>query len=164
MALHSHRNTGRAMKATTAIIAGGLVAGAADITYACVHYNLVYGTPPERIFQSVAAGLIGKDVATAGAWGTAALGLGAHMAIALIMAAAFVGVSMFVPLVRKLWSITGPLYGLGLMFLMNFIIVPMSAVGGPAQLPQGELLYGAIFAHTILVGLPIAWFAARVTR
>jgi len=152
------------MKAITAIIAGGLVAGAADITYACVHYNLVYGTPPERIFQSVAAGLIGKDAANAGAWGTAALGLGAHMVIALIMAAAFFLVSMAVPLIRKLWSITGPLYGLSLMFLMNFVVVPMSAAGGPAQLPQGEFLYGAIFAHTILVGLPIAWFAARLKR
>lgn len=152
------------MKAIAAILAGGFVAGAADITYACVHYNLVYGTLPERIFQSVAAGLIGKDAANAGGWGTAALGLGAHMAIALIMAAAFVLVSMAVPLIRKLWSITGPLYGLGLMFLMNFVVVPMSAAGGPAQLPKGEFLYGAIFAHTILVGLPIAWFAARLKR
>jgi len=152
------------MKAIAAILAGGFVAGAADITYACVHYNLVYGTPPERIFQSVAAGLIGKDAANAGGWGTAALGLAAHMAIALIMAAAFVLVSMAVPLIRKLWSITGPLYGLGLMFLMNFVVVPMSAAGGPAQLPKGEFLYGAIFAHTILVGLPIAWFAARLKR
>lgn len=150
------------MKAITAIIAGGLVAGAADITYACVHYNLVYGTPPERIFQSVAAGLIGKDAATAGGWNTAALGLGAHMVIALIMAAAFVIVSMLLPPMRKLWSITGPLYGLGLMFLMNFVVVPMSAAGGPPGLPQGQFLYGAIFAHTILVGLPIAWFANRV--
>lgn len=152
------------MKAIAAILAGGFVAGAADITYACVHYNLVYGTLPERIFQSVAAGLIGKDAANAGGWGTAALGLAAHMAIALIMAAAFVLVSMAVPLIRKLWSITGPLYGLGLMFLMNFVVVPMSAAGGPAQLPKGEFLYGAIFAHTILVGLPIAWFAARLKR
>ena len=63
------------MKAITAIIAGGLVAGAADITYACIHYNLVCGTQPERIFQSVAAGLVGKEASNAGGWGTAALGL-----------------------------------------------------------------------------------------
>jgi len=150
------------MKLATAILLGGAVAGAADITYACVHYNLVYGTPPERIFQSVAAGLVGGEAARTGGWGTAGLGLVAHFALATIMALVFnIAVKLVRPL-ASLWFISGPLYGIAIMFVMNYLVVPMSAAGGPAKLPDGEFLYGAIFAHTLLVGLPIAWFASRV--
>jgi hypothetical protein len=70
--------------------------------------------------------------------------------------------SLVVSLLRKLWWITGPLYGLALMFVMNYLVVPMSQVGGPGKLPEGQFLYGAIFAHVILVGLVIA-AAARFT-
>lgn len=150
------------MKLVPAILLGGLIAGAADIAYACIHYNVVYGTPPERILQSVAAGLVGKEAANAGGWGTAALGLGAHMVIALLMALAYNMAAQVVPLLKRMWSLAGPLYGLALMFVMNLVVVPMSAAGGPAALPEGQFLYGAIFAHTVLVGLPIAWFASRV--
>ena len=150
------------MKLATAILLGGLIAGAADIAYACIHYNVVYDTPPERILQSVAAGLIGPEAANAGGWGTAALGLATHMVIALVMALAFNMAAQFVPLLKRMWSLTGPLYGFALMLLMNLVVVPMSAAGGPAALPAGQFLYGAIFAHTLLVGLVIAWFASRV--
>jgi uncharacterized membrane protein YagU involved in acid resistance len=147
------------MKALTAILLGGILAGAGDILYAIIHYNLVYQTPPERILQSVAAGLLGTEDARAGGWNTAAIGLAAHFALATIMAAFFVLVSLAVPLLRRWWWIAGPVYGLGLMFVMNYIVVPMSRVGGPGALPEGQFLYGAIFAHTILVGLAIALIA-----
>jgi hypothetical protein len=150
-----------AMKLTQAILLGGLVAGAADITYACLHYNLVYGTPPEAIFHSVAAGLIGPEAARAGGAATAALGLAAHFALTTIMALIFNIAGRVAPVLRRLWFIAGPVYGLIVMFVMNLVVVPMSAAGGPAQLPEGQFLYGAIFAHTVLVGLPIAWFARR---
>lgn len=144
------------MKMLAAILTGGLLAGIGDITYAALHYNIVYQTPPERIFQSVAAGLLGSEAARAGGWNTAALGLAAHFALTTIMAAVFVLASLVVPLLRKLWWITGPVYGLALMFVMNYLVVPMSKVGGPGKLPEGQFLYGAVFAHVILVGLVIA--------
>jgi len=152
------------MRLVTAILVGGVVAGAADITYACVHYNLVYGTPPERILQSVAAGLLGGEAARAGGWNTAALGLAAHFAIALVMALVFNIAARVIRPLARFWYVTGPLYGVALMFVMNYLVVPMSAAGGPARLPEGQFLWGAIFAHTVLVGLPIAVFASRVRR
>jgi uncharacterized membrane protein YagU involved in acid resistance len=150
------------MKLLHAILLGGAIAGAADIAYACIHYNLVYGTPPERIFQSVAAGLIGSEAANAGGWGTAALGLAAHFALTTLMALVFCLAALAIRPLARLWYIAGPIYGLAIMFVMNLIVVPMSAAGGPAQLPQGQFLYGAIFAHIVLVGLPIAWLANRI--
>jgi hypothetical protein len=150
------------MKILIAILLGGLAAGVGDITYACVHYNIVYQTPPERILQSVAAGLVGTEAARAGGWGTAILGLGAHFAITMVMSAMFVLASLPAPLLRRLWWISGPVYGIVLMFAMNYVVVPMSMVGGPGNLPEGQFLYGAIFAHTILVGLAIAAIARFV--
>ncbi len=147
------------MKTLLAILSGGLLAGLGDMTYACVHYNLVYKTPPERILQSVAAGLLGPEGSRAGGWNSALIGLGAHFAITLIMAAVFVIASLVVPALRKLWWITGPLYGAALLFVMNLVVVPMSRAERPPALPEGQFLYGAIFAHVILVGLMIALMA-----
>jgi hypothetical protein len=75
------------------------------------------------------------------------------------MAAAFVVVSLVVPALRKFWFVAGPVYGAALLFAMNYVVVPMSKVGGPGKLPEGQFLYGAIFAHVILVGLAIALMA-----
>lgn len=152
------------MKLVPAILGAGFFAGLGDIAYACIHYNIVYGTPPEVILQSVAAGLVGKEAASQGGWGTAAMGLAAHFVIALVMAAVFILAAYVLPPVKRFWQISGPLYGVALMFVMNMLVVPMSAAGGPGELPKGEFLYGAIFAHTILVGLVIGWFASRVRK
>jgi hypothetical protein len=146
------------MRITLAILLGGLIAGAGDIIYACVHYNLVYGTPPQRILQSVAAGVMGTEAARAGGWTSAGIGLAAHFFLTTMMAAAFVLASVYVPLLRRWWWLAGPAYGFGLLFVMNLIIVPMSAARLPPRLPDGQFLYGAIFAHMLLVGLVIALF------
>jgi hypothetical protein len=42
------------------VLAGGLVAGTFDIVYACTFWAVKRDVPPERIFQSVASGLLGK--------------------------------------------------------------------------------------------------------
>ena len=55
------------------VLAGGLLAGALDITYACVFWAVKADLPPTRIFQSVAAGLLGEASFEGGA-ATAAAG------------------------------------------------------------------------------------------
>jgi len=152
------------MKLVPAILGAGFVAGLGDIAYACIHYKVARNIEPEAILQSIAAGLVGQDAASQGGWSTAGMGLAAHFVIALVMAAVFILVAQLLPPIKRFWQISGPLYGLSLMFLMNTVIVPMSAAGGPGELPKGEFLYGAIFAHTILVGLVIGWFANRVRK
>ena len=148
------------MKLLRPILLGGAVAGALDITYAFIHFGLAVGASPIRIGQSVAAGLLGPDVAFAGGVGVAAFGLALHFLMATMMAAFFVLLAARIPLlVRRAW-ITGPVYGLGLYFVMNYVVVPLSnaAHHGP---PQGQFLVGALFTHTVLVGLPIALIAKR---
>ena len=146
------------MKGLRAILLGGVVAGALDIIYAFVHYGIAFDLSPVRICQSVAAGILGKEAARAGGLETAALGLGLHFMMATMMAGFFVIVASRIPLLTRRAWVMGPIYGLGLYFVMNYIVVPLSNAGhsGP---PQGQVLVGALFTHIFLVGLPIALIA-----
>lgn len=150
-------------KPFTATLLGGLVAGALDITYACVHWNIAHDVAPQRIFQSVAAGLLGRDAAVAGGWNTAALGLALHFVMTTIMAAFFVAASRAMPALNRTPVLSGIVYGLGLYAVMNFIVVPFSAAGdGTIQMPEfNQFFYGGLLAHTLLVGAPIAVIAKR---
>jgi hypothetical protein len=81
-------------------LAGGLVVGTLDIVYACTFWGLKRGVPAQRIFQSVAAGLLGKASFDGGAE-TAALGLGLHYLIATSMSVVYYLAARRLPL---LWQ------------------------------------------------------------
>jgi hypothetical protein len=148
------------IRIVSAIVLGGLVAGALDITYACIHWGLVADAPPMRIFQSVASGLLGREEARAGGWGTASLGLALHFTLTTIMAAFFVAWTRMVPDLNRWPLLSGVTYGLALYVVMNFIVLPLSATGG-GNLPQGQFLLGGLLIHAFGVGLPIALIAKR---
>lgn len=173
------------MKIILAILLGGLAAGALDILYAFIVYGpLSYGVSPMQILQSVAAGLISRDVSRAGGMETAALGLGLHFLIATIMAAVYVLAATRIRLLTQRAVLCGLVYGLLLYVAMNYVVVPLSAAGANGHFATaGEigprlqdafsevrgggggdhpwLLWGTIFTHTVLVGLPIALIAKR---
>ena len=59
------------------LLAGGLIAGTLDILYAYTFWAVKSQIPAQRIFQNVAAGLVG-EASFQGGWSTAALGLALH--------------------------------------------------------------------------------------
>ena len=140
------------------VLAGGLVAGTLDITYACVFWGVKAGVPVRRIFQSVAAGLLGKASFEGGA-ATAALGLGLHYFIACSMAVAYYLVARRIPSLREHPVAYGAAYGLLLYGIMNYIVVPLSAAGRGSKDPLWITL--SIAVHMVLVGVPIALFTRR---
>src|SRR5882757_4098677 len=115
------------ISAASAILAGGAIAGACDITYAIVFSWARRGTSPVRILQSVASGLLGKP-AFEGGWPTAALGLFLHFFIALSAAVIFYLASRFLPILTRQALIAGALYGLAIYSVMYFVVWPFSAV------------------------------------
>ena len=138
------------------VLAGGLVAGTLDITYACVFWGVKAGVPVRRIFQSVAAGLLGKASFEGGA-ATAALGLGLHYFIACSMAVVYYLVARRVPSLRERPVPYGAAYGLLLYGIMNYIVVPLSAAGGGGA--KDPLWVGlSVVVHMFLIGVPIALF------
>jgi hypothetical protein len=144
------------------VLAGGLVAGTLDIIYACVFWAVKAGVPARRIFQSVAAGLLGKASFEGGA-ATAALGLGLHYFIACSMAVAYYLVARRWPLLRERAVPCGVAYGLLLYGIMNYVVVPLSAAGGGGA--KDPLWVGlSVAVHMFLIGLPIALFVRAALR
>ena len=140
------------------VLLGGLVAGTFDITYACAFWWLKRGVPPTRIFQSVASGLLG-DASFTGGWRTAALGLVLHYGIATSMAITYY---LFARRWSELWQrpiLYGPLYGVLLYGIMNYIVVPLSAANPGSRNVVWVVL--SIAVHAFLIGTPCAIFARR---
>jgi hypothetical protein len=140
------------------VVAGGLLAGALDIAFAVAFWSVKAAVPPRRIFQSVAAGLLG-DAAFVGGWGTAALGLALHFAIALSMSLAYFLAARRIPLLARRPWLCGAGYGLLLYAIMNYVVVPLSAARAGARDPLWIAL--GIAVHVLLVGVPIALLARR---
>jgi hypothetical protein len=148
------------LSASEAILAGGLLAGALDITYACIVLSF-RDISPIGVGQSVASGLLGREAAVAGGIRTGLLGFVLHFGMALIMAAAYFAAATRLPALAKRAVLFGPLYGLGLYLVMNHIVLPLSAIGrhggnGPWYLVSAEIL-----VHMFFVGLTIALFTRR---
>ena len=145
-------------RALTWMLLGGLCAGTLDILFATGFWAL-RGVPPQRILQSVAAGVLGKASFNGGS-ASAVLGLGLHYLIAIAMATAYAMAARDVTaLLQRPWRY-GALYGLALFALMSFVVVPLSAAprsGAPLPL----WIASSVVAHIILVGWPCAWFARR---
>ena len=135
-----------------------MLAGTLDILYACLFWAAKADLPPTRMFQSVAAGLLGEASFEGGA-ATAALGLALHFFIACTMAVTYYLAARRWPLLTRRPVPLGIAYGLLLYVAMNYVVVPLSAAGGGSRDPLWITLTVAV--HAFLVGLPIAWFASR---
>ncbi len=144
------------------VLAGGLIAGTLDIVYACTFWGLKAAVPPQRILQSVAAGLLGKASFEGGA-ATATLGLALHYFIATTMSVVYYVVARRWPLLWQRPVLIGTGYGLILYGVMNYIVVPLSAAahGGP----RDPLWVGlSIVVHMFLIGVPIALATSVAAR
>jgi hypothetical protein len=140
-----------------AILVGGLLAGALDITAAFVVYGL-RGATPLRILQSVASGLLGAD-AFKGGLGTAALGALLHFLIALVAAVVYYAASRKLGVLVQRAVVSGLLYGIAVYVFMNFVVLPLSAVAKRPFVLELALVILAV--HMLCVGLPIALAVRR---
>jgi hypothetical protein len=144
--------------AVAAIFWGGLACGVLDITAAMVVYGF-FGARPLRILQGIAAGLLGRRAFDGGP-ATAALGLLLHFVNASLAAAVYVGASRVWPILVDQTLAAGPLYGIVVYFVMNHVVVPLSAA--PKRPFSFKMMIIGIVIHIFCVGLPIAvaarWF------
>lgn len=134
------------------ILRAGLLAGTLDISAALVIYAHS-GAQRIRLLQGIASGLLGK-AALEGGLSTALLGLLCHFVIAMSWAAIYFAVSRRVRFLVEHAVTSGVVYGVIIYFIMNHVVVPLSAIG-----PRPFVLSRALLAAAILVpcvGLPIA--------
>jgi hypothetical protein len=143
-----------------AIALGTLVVGSLDILDALIFFGL-RGARPIRIFQSIAAGLLGRS-AFQGGIATAVLGGVLHYFIAFVIVALFFLASRRKPVLIRHAVAFGILYGIAVYFVMSYIVVPLSAASqGSFSLPA---FLNGILIHAFGVGLPAALFARAALR
>lgn len=148
------------------MVYGGLAIGVLDFLDATIFFSLYTGAAFTRIWQGVAAGLLGRDASVAGGWNTAALGILLHFVIAFIVACVYYAgtrVSHF-PVRHAVFS--GLVYGVIVNFVMQWVVIPLSAAGGPTPAPfRVPVFLNSVIGHALLVGLPVAliarWSAGR---
>ena len=136
-----------------------LVAGTLDILFA-ICLSLYFGRDPMAMLRYVASG----PFPPATDWGGAGsvLGLVVHFSLMAIMAAIFaIGLSRWPGFLSRPLQ-AGVLYGLATYVVMNWIVVPLRF---HTPLPPKPLSIATqLFAHIILVGIPMALIAARTQR
>ncbi|MBS0387104.1 MAG: hypothetical protein JSR15_01390 [Proteobacteria bacterium] len=148
------------------IVVAALIAGTADLAYACIHIAGYYHMSPQQIFQSIARGLLGA-AAMQGGWSTALLGIALEYLLTLIMASVYVGAATRIADLRRYWWLLGPCYGVVVMVAMYTVVLPLSAVHSGGALPDGprgpdgkitdhQMLYATILVHLFIVGLVIS--------
>lgn len=151
-------------RALPTILLGGSIAGLLDGLDAVVFYRAAFGVPPARLFQGIAAGLLGRAESFRGGWRTVVLGIALHFTVAIGAAAFFYAASLMIPaLYRRPW-LCGPAFGIGLYLFMQHVVIPLSAIGKRSHpAPLSDIL-DQLISHAFFVGLPIALVARRSAR
>lgn len=140
------------------ILLAALVAGTIDIGYA-IGTTVLRGGSAQKLLQAVASGWLGKAAFDGGA-AAAALGLASHYAIILVATLLFFAASRRWPALRTQAGLAGPLYGLAIFLVMNFVVVPLSAVPFQFHYRLWSTV-GELASHLFGVGLPIALITRR---
>src|SRR5262245_53770080 len=162
--LPSTSTAGSGARALRAIVGGGLLGGLFDITFACVVWAIRAGVTPIRVGQSVASGLLGREASLAGGVTTGILGLVLHFLMAILMAAVYYGAATRIPLLVKRAVPCGLAYGLGIYLVMNFVVLPLSAIGKMGGSGPLVIVIPEILVHMFGVGLTIALFTRAALR
>jgi hypothetical protein len=141
----------------TAILLGGSVAATIDIGAAC----LISGHGVIHILQTIAGGLLARR-SFSGGLPTALLGLALQELMGVIIAAVYVAATRLLPALKARWLVSGAAYGVVIFFVMNYVVVPLSAWKHWPSFSTAKFL--ANMAAMLLFGLIVAFFARRSGR
>jgi hypothetical protein len=148
------------------ILLAGLIAGALDITAACV--NAYINNPkvtPDLVLRGVASGVFGPQARTGGNE-MIFFGLLFHFIIATGFAALFVLLSQKLRFLTKHFVISGLIYGIVVWAIMSLVVVPLSQVTAPPiwkRFVWNKALVQVLILM-FMIGLPIAWVTKHYSR
>jgi len=151
-------------RAIDTIPLGGLLIGLFDLLFAFTFYGLILGVPLLRIFQTVAAGVLGRPRAYEGGVATFLLGILLHFVVATCIATVYYLATLVLPVLIRHPVVSGLLYGIAAYFGMKYIVTPLSALAARGTLPRLPILVTELIGHALLVGLPVALLAHRSAK
>ena len=147
------------------IVLGGLAIGLLDFLDASIFFTQYFGIPLSRVWQGVAAGVLGRETATAGGWNTASLGIFLHFVVAFCIATVYFIGTRVTDFLVKHPVISGIVFGVIANFVMQYVVIPLSAAGGPTPAPfRWPVFLNGVIGHIFLVGLPVALIASWSAR
>jgi len=139
------------------VLAGGLLAGALDLTFAFAFY-WPHGATPVRILQFIASGVLGRGSFEMGL-ASAALGVFFHFFISVCAAEIYYLASQRFPFLTQRVLISGAIFGVLMFLAMRLVVVPLSAIK-PKPMAIGSII-GELFSHVFLFGMVIAYAVSR---
>ena len=150
---------------TSALVAG-LIAGALDITAACIHAYIRSGTTPEKVLRGIAGGAFGKEAAANGnmmiLWG-----LLFHFLIAVSFTFFFFFLARMVPSLVKYPVPIAIAYGAFVWLFMRYVVLNYISTINIKPIMGKEAAINAIIGAVILmlcIGLPNALLARKYVR
>ena len=138
-----------------AIAAGGVIAGALDLTQAMVLFGA-------KIPLVIAAGLLGRQ-AIHGGVGTYVLGVFLHFFIAFSAATIYYAASRKLTFLKEHPLVCGLFYGIAVELVMSYIVLPLSALHARGPYKLHDVLLG-LGVHMVVVGLPISFSVRRFAK
>lgn len=151
------------------VLVAALVVAAADLLDAIVVWVVLNRkSTVERILQSIASGLLGRDAAFSGGSETAVLGFVLHLVVALGWTVVFWILLQAWPRLRA-WTasttgavLAGLVYGALVWLLMDGVVLPLSRAR--ATPVTAAWFWIQLATHPFVVGLPIAVLLGRAGR
>jgi len=148
--------------ALSRVLLAGAVMAVLDIFYAWANWVVVqHVITTQQLFQSISAGLVGRDAARAGGMQTALLGAFLHVVIAFLWTVGFYLAVRSSATLRGWMRTTRGAIFVGLAFGavvylgMNYVVIPLSAA--PRPMPKLTTQYFInLVQHMVMVGLPVA--------
>jgi hypothetical protein len=139
-----------------AVLLGGMIAATLDLGAA----SLISGRSPVAIARVIAGGLLGRE-AFSGGIGTAILGVALQEFMGVLIATIYVVLLKAVPGLLRRWIPGGLVYGVIIFFVMNWVVLPLSAL--KASAPHFTAVkFAATLAPMLIFGLIVAFFARRL--
>lgn len=143
-------------------LVGGAAAGVLDLIYAVAAYHIEL----MPVLRVIASGWLGRGARDSGFAGSV-LGLASHFGILIVASGLYALTATRFTLLRRQPIPFGLLYGAAIYFVMNYVVVPLSATP-PRTHPPLMAQAPHIVGHMLLVGLPIAaacwWYRDRRRR
>lgn len=144
------------------VLLGGLLIAAGDIAFAITVWFQWNAAGLQRVFQSIAVGVLGRASFEGGA-ASAWLGAALHLFMATMFVVAAVLVGRRVPRILQRPYAYGPAYGVLLYVIMNFVVMPLSRVGATPSFSRPWPIVLSILAHMVF-GTIALLFARRALR
>jgi uncharacterized membrane protein YagU involved in acid resistance len=135
-----------------ALLLGGFIAGTMDIGAAA----LINSVSVPVILKAIASGILGKASFEQGIEAES-LGVLLQWAMSILIAAIFVVTASRVSILKRQWLAAGLAYGVGVFFVMNYVVVPLSAIGRVPHFTAARFMENLL--AMLLFGVIIAFFA-----